>query len=279
MNAQTVKERMKKDRSNRRNRGPTFWSFLHNGALLRGYNHDHSLRFVGYSSDIISLRYEGWYVDGEIEDETTRGVVFQIPARNGVVHFMWGYSDPYNDTIFILEDDYCDNEKDAARYGDRMAEIYAETCRNDAELFHAANRVVSLTNSLGNGREEIREVIRAIKADRKTLLNAPGMDLAERKENPSVYSAEQMETEHGGNSGTNHALIRVLRTLLRDRRETLAERDRICAMYDRGRERMDGSLAGCRFPVPLTRIWTFRESITHLIGARSRPPTGPLTKE
>lgn len=57
---------------------------------------DIGLRFVGYADKIVSLRHTGWYTDPEGERETLRGVVYQLPGRNGKPLFVAGHDNTDN---------------------------------------------------------------------------------------------------------------------------------------------------------------------------------------
>lgn len=88
-------------------------------------------RFIGKAADIIRLRHNGWYLDGDCPDETTEGLVFMLPHNR----FLAAGSDPNNEGSAYFEVDargnpeiYSDKE-DAARGADRLAELYAEAER------------------------------------------------------------------------------------------------------------------------------------------------------
>jgi len=71
-----------------------------NGEWLRWIENPESkgLRFVGYADEIDSgIRHTGWFLDSEFRDETARGVVYQLPAKDGRARFLAGYTDSFND--------------------------------------------------------------------------------------------------------------------------------------------------------------------------------------
>lgn len=57
---------------------------------------DMGLRFVGYCDKLYShIRHTGWYTDA-FQNETIRGVVYQLPGRNGKARFVVGHDNPDN---------------------------------------------------------------------------------------------------------------------------------------------------------------------------------------
>lgn len=84
------------------------------------------LRFVGYADKILhTIGHEGWFID-EFQDEVLRGVVYQLPSRNGRKRYAYGYEQSLDRVCAFLSFDPCDNEHDAARWADRMAELEAK---------------------------------------------------------------------------------------------------------------------------------------------------------
>lgn len=54
------------------------------------------LRFVGYADKISDhINHTGWYTDA-YQNETIRGVVYQLPGRNGKARFVAGHDNPDN---------------------------------------------------------------------------------------------------------------------------------------------------------------------------------------
>lgn len=90
-------------------------------------NPTHGLRFVGYADAIATnIRHQGWYTD-DCQDDTYRGVVYRLPARNGVEQFVPGYVASWDDTGSCLDfTSIDDNEISAAHQADGLAQAYAE---------------------------------------------------------------------------------------------------------------------------------------------------------
>lgn len=88
-----------------------------------------ALRFVGASHDIISLRHTGYYTN-EFCDETVNGEVYQLPARNGSPQYVPAVNDPCNSNCACIDfHSVTDDKEEAARWADRMAELWAEVER------------------------------------------------------------------------------------------------------------------------------------------------------
>lgn len=121
-------------------------------------------RFVGASGKILSnLRHRGWYVDN-FQDGVTQGVVYRLPHGR----FVAGASGPWNcdkDGFgpFLMENAVFEDEEEAARQADRVAERYAEFCREDDLKEQAKVRIEDAKESIGNIREEIRSLVAGIR--------------------------------------------------------------------------------------------------------------------
>lgn len=105
--------------------------FIRNGEKCRWMesNETECMRFVGYSDEIVkSIDHNGWYC-GDYQDEVMRGVVYQLPARNGSEQYLHGYADPCNEGAAFLCVTLTDNKEEAARWADSMAENAAEEAR------------------------------------------------------------------------------------------------------------------------------------------------------
>ena len=129
---------------------------------LSGY-----FRNVKPAHEIIRLGHKGWYVNAIHQDETTEGLVLQLPARHGQTLFMAACSDPWNDNSGIVEQYLYDDADTAARSADGLAENYAETCREDDLKQTAERDIEDLQNEIKEARERIRELIAGIR--RSTL--------------------------------------------------------------------------------------------------------------
>lgn len=95
---------------------------------------DH-FRTVGFADEIArrTVQHTGWYVDEGFND-TTRGIVFRLPNNRG---FIAGCTDPHNDGPCILEIETIADEIGAALRADKIAQLYAEMCKEDQAKFEA----------------------------------------------------------------------------------------------------------------------------------------------
>jgi hypothetical protein len=123
------------------------------------------LRFVGAADSILTrLQHKGWFVDG-IRQEVTQGVVYRLPGNRG---FLAGFSDPWNGEKdgsgpCNLEFSVYETAEDAARAGDRLAELYAERCRDDYRKQEAQFQLENAQENASNTRDEIRDLLAGIR--------------------------------------------------------------------------------------------------------------------
>lgn len=126
------------------------------------------LRRIGEAHDIIDMRHKGWYLD-DFQDETARGVVYQLPGRKHHARYLAGYetsyereavclsmeiyeSDDRRDGTFYRYDCDDDAKRDAARAADSIAERMAEESREWYEANdngRAARKKVSESVTIG----------------------------------------------------------------------------------------------------------------------------------
>lgn len=118
-------------------------------------NASKGMRLCGFADDLIRLDHRGWYTDPEgFEDGVMRGVVYQLPTRNGSPVFAVGYADPYNDDCCCVEirTDIEDKEE-AARIADSIAERCAEREREYQEAWQLGRRYADALEEIENERE------------------------------------------------------------------------------------------------------------------------------
>lgn len=113
-------------------------------------------RSVGYADEIVRIDHKGWYTDS-FQDDTMRGVVYQLPARNGKEQFLAGTEWSCNDEIVLFLDVH-DDKEDAARMADEHARVTSELYREDDEKQRAEQR-----------KEEIAEKLKTLRTDRKAM--------------------------------------------------------------------------------------------------------------
>lgn len=133
-------------------------------------------RDVGDANDISAVRHRGWYSDAN-QDETYRGHVWQLPARDGSPQYVAGYVEDMGGKdgtrasgYVVLECKrgalvtYSDKD-DAARAGDELARIYAEESREYSERWQAAQRE-------DDKRDEARDTLRTAHASARSHIAA-----------------------------------------------------------------------------------------------------------
>ncbi len=151
------------------------------------------LRFVGFADEISKAQHSravdhtGWYLN-EFQDESVRGAVWQMEARNGAPRFVAGYDDPYNgradsdgaacisfDEIFTGErgDDESPNHSgaamEAAIRADGIAESMAETEREYQAASSAGFEYSELAGEISATRRQTIQLIRELKTAAKLI--------------------------------------------------------------------------------------------------------------
>jgi len=179
--------------------GRTFAS--HGESAMRWIERPESkgLRFIGLAHDAApascayshpAVDHTGHYLD-EFGGETVAGVVYQLPARGGMVRYLAGYADPYNAdrdgrgpaclSMRVFESEAPESAydqpealRDAARAADAIAESYAD----DQREYEAAREAGRAARELaGEALEAGREMIRHCRDARRlwTIRNGGGL--------------------------------------------------------------------------------------------------------
>lgn len=164
-------------------RGPVGRAFRDGSDTLRHFSstRDAGLRFVGWSDELNrGIRHRGWFCDDD-ERETLRGGVWQLPGRDGRARLVYGYAEfesrdelnPGSAVIVVshvLEteraDDMRDSEelRDAARYGDGMAESAADARRDYERAYQAGREAGEHDEAAIAARKEALPLLRELKA-------------------------------------------------------------------------------------------------------------------
>ncbi len=124
---------------------------------LSGY-----FRETGEAHKLISLRHTGWYVDHN-QDEITKGMVLQLPARHGQTLFLAACTDPWNSNAGVVEQYLYRDKATAARVADKLAERYAEDSREHDLKFQAEQQIEELQAAIHANRARIRELVAGIR--------------------------------------------------------------------------------------------------------------------
>jgi hypothetical protein len=136
-------------------------------------------RDVGDSGDILGRGYSGWYADADC-DETYRGHVWQLPARNGSPQYVAGYVEDQGRSVgetraggyvVLCVDrgalELFDDKEDAARAGDGLAERNAERDREYSGRWREASNADSerddARDDLKSARGSARSIIAALR--------------------------------------------------------------------------------------------------------------------
>jgi hypothetical protein len=118
------------------------------------------LRLVGFADEIAKhIEHRGWFTS-EFQDEVMRGIVYQLPARNGTEQFLYGYADPNNPGCALLSMCIINDKYDAARFADRFAELHAEDERAYNADWHQVQHAI---DNASDARAEAREALQLVR--------------------------------------------------------------------------------------------------------------------
>jgi len=175
------------------------------------------LRLIGYADKIAKLNHQGWFTHDDGDPyEVYRGIVYQLPARDGKERFVYGYEDPCNDDCALVCFDPEETAERAAHEADRFAEIFAEDERDYHRAWDAGQQYEQLDEEIKEIRMETLALGDEMRAAKKLAAKAPTIC--------NVLRAKILENYH-----------RILK--LRKTRDELAE------MYGRDEAFKDGRLS------------------------------------
>lgn len=141
---------------------------------------DVGLRFVGYAYELAKLDHTGWYADSH-NSSLVRGVVYQLPARNGMARYVAGYDNADNGaadaggpaaidfgTIWESDkdSDYWESNRhqnmarDAAYRADKLAERMAEESREYDQAWQAGAMWRDLGEEIAEERKTTLDLLR-----------------------------------------------------------------------------------------------------------------------
>lgn len=110
----------------------------------------------------------GGYVDN-FQLEVTHGAVLQLPARDGRPQYVPACTDPYNADCFVADFHAVTDElRDALRWGDRMAERYAEDAREYEAKDQAELQIAEARDEIKAARVAASALVHEIRAARVT---------------------------------------------------------------------------------------------------------------
>lgn len=137
------------------------------------------LRLVGFADEVARdcgrhIDHKGWFTtDDNYRDEVFRGVVYQLPSRDGETQYVSGYADPNNDDCALLCFDPVTDKTDAAHQADRFAELMAETERDYQRAWGAGRRYEDLADEIKTLRHDALSLGAEMREARKLKVQAP----------------------------------------------------------------------------------------------------------
>lgn len=111
------------------------------------------------------FQFNGYGVNNYDMGEACEGLVCQLPARNGMPCYVAGFSDAWNDGqgCVDLRETFTD-EMEAARAADRLAELYAELCRDDDAKDRAEQDIEQAHEEIATARAEHSQLCAEMRA-------------------------------------------------------------------------------------------------------------------
>lgn len=142
------------------------WTPEHSSERYRWVeNVSDGLRVVGTADDIVRLDHDGYFTDN-FQDETTEGIVYQLPARNGKEQYVPANTDPCNPDCAVVDfHSVTDDKKEAARWADSMAENYAEREREYQAKEDAESRLEEIEQEIKDEYKDFRDIVRELRAN------------------------------------------------------------------------------------------------------------------
>ena len=134
------------------------------------------LRLKGFADAISTrIRHNGWCAD-YWQDTVYRGIVYQLPARNGEPQFISGYADPCNDDCALLDFSTINTcEIAAAHQADRFAQLHAERDKEEWLKDQAAYAIEELKDSISTTRQSIIKLCADMRKMRQTTQAPPSI--------------------------------------------------------------------------------------------------------
>lgn len=155
------------------------------------------LRHEGLTHEIIGGRHHtGWYCDDYISGETTSGTVYRLPAKRGRSRFIYGRTDECNEgaaciALELIEADDRDDhdaKRDAARYGDSMAETWAEESREHSRAWRNGQDAAQADRVAKTTAAELRALLAEVKQERRAgMADRPAICAALRSNVRSLW--------------------------------------------------------------------------------------------
>lgn len=139
--------------------------FKAGGTTLTWCEDTSYFRNVQPAHEIINLRHTGWYNDNDFQDEVIRGMVFQIPGRNGKPQYLTGHDDPVNPgTACIDMRNIFNDREEAARDADDIARLVAERECEYREAWNAGAQAAEKKAESVRIVQSLREIVRELRS-------------------------------------------------------------------------------------------------------------------
>jgi hypothetical protein len=160
-------------------------------------NASRGLRLVGFADEIAraehsrAIDHTGWYTDDDGDFDKYRGVVYQLPARNGATQYVYGFADPNNDDCALLCFDPETDKMEAARYADNFAERFAEQERDYQRAWRAGRDCEELEDQIKSMRKDALAIGEEMRAAKRASIVAPTICATVRGKIMSLYRSIQ----------------------------------------------------------------------------------------
>lgn len=140
-------------------------------------------RFRGLAHKLARIDHTGWYTSEDgVGSDLARGVVYLLPHGR----FTAGVADPFNSDkdghgpcIFDVDErgnlTLYDDEQEAARAADRLAELYAESEREHDARFQRERQLEEQRDDARRELESKRDDVRALLAEIRESRLSPGL--------------------------------------------------------------------------------------------------------
>lgn len=156
--------------------------YREDGALFIEDINDTMAQYIGDSSELASLRHTGWYCD-DTQEDLLKGCVFRIRTPDGMRYIpATRLESPHFDnggaTLYLK--DLNDDERDAARYADQLAESQAEKAREDSEKYYAEQKIEECREEIHRINKEALPLIFEIKTNNKVFSDLVNETLKEK---------------------------------------------------------------------------------------------------
>jgi hypothetical protein len=160
-------------------------------------NVSRGLRLVGFADKVAdeagshAIEHQGWFTDDDFQDEVYRGVVYQLPVRDGETQFVYGYADPNNDDCALLCFEPFTDKLEAAKQADRFAELMAESERDYRRADSARIKYDELADEIKQARTTALKIAAEMRAAKQSGVSAPTICATLRSKILSLYRSIQ----------------------------------------------------------------------------------------